>query len=1221
MRPSTRPLLLPLLAIAAAAPLDDILVSPAAGDDVAGDGTALRPFASLHRAQLAARAALQTAAASGGGGDLTVRIAGGRYELTEPLVFDERDQHAAPSPHRVSWVGPSLDAQTAGEEAARVLCGTVLSGWQHAWGGVYKVRLGRRVWNLAENGRQSNPARHPNTNPGAGMGQLNGSSSTAGFSWNEGALPANISAFGLANTTVLMASGFDYYWTEAWRVGSYNLTARTASFAAATPLFPGDCTVLGNQCSGTVRPGPHFYLQGSVGLIDEPGEFAMDAAGEWLYYWPRSGLPIEDLEIVAPISRRPVQIVGQSHASPVRGLTFRGLEFVASDQDPEGVWYLFNPARCNDTPKRFRNGLIFTENATDIVIEHCKISAAGNAAIWLNLASSHVTIRGNLIEDSAFCGIYAHGFWLGDPESMYKGNKTRAADTYVNHHHVIDSNAIHNVGRLNAGAAGVWLHASGENRVTRNYINRSPRNGVGTFGIHFDQVVQENPNGIFEFKGEDSLTFETQFELAHAKYNEISFNELSNVVRDSCDPGAIESYGIGKGHNVSFNAVHDITQPPVLFHQPFQRVQQIISVLFADAQTHYSEYKGNAVFEVNACGGGAGICSKSWAQNNEGNVFADSSMPHGIDPGDYSGPVGAMTFSHNVFINTTGFCGKGWLPPEAPFPPLPSSPVGVGLVQFSGGYAIGNGDNRAVEHQSPFNDTYRNAVGAGSCYLNASTTCYVGADGVYPNYGCNFFKNCNWPNHRSSYHLSDAQMNTSVVILLDYDLTDQPLDPNVTQVLKLLGREPWQTHSIVTGTDPFDRKHAPWDTDVTDLMATSAEAQKVGHVPLPTDRIGLGSFFDAGFDRRLIGRRNLFREGAPSLGGASPPKIHFEDMDRVRGLTISASLGLVATADFNMGGASTCWAKWKNVVFNIGGNAADNATDSMVAVTVRAQTNAKGGCGVPHPFSPAVAPATVEIQTLRNARHSRFSTLSEQDHMSDIDTDTDSDSGSSSCLAQPILNDSRAGGDYTNHPVVSASNGSHGAALCRASCCADSACAFWGLDVSMPTAGKVMNCGHGQMCCWLKHAAGAGPISKAQPNTSFTGSSGRAPSPPPPPAPTPPTPPPPPPPPFPSPLRLIFSLGAPLPLGGAAATSLGSLELSGGVLVPSGGAESGVFAAAGNGPWCDFEGQIALPPMAMAAAAASGGGGAHDLYVSILSASNHSDQRFALDYFTLRRPD
>ena len=197
----------------------------------------------------------------------------------------------------------------------------------------------------------------------------------------------------------------------------------------------------------------------------------------------------------------------------MRGLSFRGLEFVGSDQDPEGVWYLFALTRSNDTPKRFRNGLIFTENATDILIEHCKISASGNAGIWLNLASSHVTIRGNWIEDSAYCGVFAHGFFIGDRDSYYYGNKTTSADTYVNHHHIIDSNVIHNVGRLNAGAAGVWLHASGENRVTRNYINRSPRNGVGAFGIHFDEFVNENRNGVYEFKGENSMTFETQFEI------------------------------------------------------------------------------------------------------------------------------------------------------------------------------------------------------------------------------------------------------------------------------------------------------------------------------------------------------------------------------------------------------------------------------------------------------------------------------------------------------------------------------------------------------------------------------------------------------------------------------------------------------------------------------------------------------------------------------------
>ena len=78
--------------------------------------------------------------------------------------------------------------------------------------------------------------------------------------------------------------------------------------------------------------------------------------------------------------------------------------------------------------------------------------------------------------------------------------------------------------------------------VTWNYINRSPRNGVGTFGIHYDQFVQENPNGVYEFKGENALSFESQFELCHAKNNMISYNEMNNILRDSCDPGAIESY-------------------------------------------------------------------------------------------------------------------------------------------------------------------------------------------------------------------------------------------------------------------------------------------------------------------------------------------------------------------------------------------------------------------------------------------------------------------------------------------------------------------------------------------------------------------------------------------------------------------------------------------------------------------------------------------------------
>jgi hypothetical protein len=48
---------------------------------------------------------------------------------------------------------------------------------------------------------------------------------------------------------------------------------------------------------------------------------------------------------------------------------------------------------------------------------------------------------------------------------------------------------------------------------------------------------------------------------------------------------------------------------------------------------------------------------------------------------------------------------------------------------------------------------------------------------------------------------------------------------------------------------------------VTDFVASNDEARKVRHVPIPVGKIGLGEFFDLAFDRAMVGRRPLFREG------------------------------------------------------------------------------------------------------------------------------------------------------------------------------------------------------------------------------------------------------------------------------------------------------------------------------------------------------------------------
>lgn len=198
-------------------------VAGGARDDRGEDGSEGSPFATLHAAQAGVRTLLAAGAAPAG---VEVRVAPGRYQLERPLRFTSADSGRVGA--RVVWKGVAAAGDGGGGEA-RILGGEAVGGWERVWGEVHRTRLGRRVYGLSENGRQANPARHPNTNPGSGSGWLGGANG-GGFSWAAGQLPPNVSTFGLGNTSMVMTAGTGYYWSESWAVESFDLTARTATF-------------------------------------------------------------------------------------------------------------------------------------------------------------------------------------------------------------------------------------------------------------------------------------------------------------------------------------------------------------------------------------------------------------------------------------------------------------------------------------------------------------------------------------------------------------------------------------------------------------------------------------------------------------------------------------------------------------------------------------------------------------------------------------------------------------------------------------------------------------------------------------------------------------------------------------------------------------------------------------------------------------------------------
>ena len=573
-------------------------------------------------------------------------------------------------------------------------------------------------------------------------------------------------------------------------------------------------------------------------------------------------------------------------------------------------------------------------------------------------------------------------------------------------------------------------------------------------------------------------------------------------------------------------------------------------------------------------------------------MIADSSLGGAVWTGAYAGPVAQMIIRRNVFWNSTGFCALDGNPNSLwpgdtnnKFTPPPGAPPGVGKP--SGHIAVGEAGD---------------SVGG-----NASTTCYhASCNGWKPKVQC---PSC-------TYHLSPTEMALPMIQELDYNLVDQPINPNMS-IPRPHGLG-FQMHSRHADAD-FQRKNRPWESNWTDFVVGAAAAKSVGHTPIAAERIGLGP--DFAFDRTLIGRRLMFREGDP--GALIGEKNHFEDEDRVRGLVKAPSAGLLSvppTGAWPNGGFPTApgaWAVYKNRVFNSGG---------AKTATIHVRANVAGQCEPPP--SPAggggascgAPPAGKKHRFWRiDAKPEYFSSSVPSNHMWDVCTLDFCDSSGASLL--PANKSGGGSGKIISNPAA--------ASWPHAPACHLGDTSTWSgiwnagdprkgeqwigwdfgpnavsvhsvkikqFDVQYCAGTLAVQWSDDGSCFydgWFVNASANCPLN----TTSSGGTAGVTVSPPavePKPRPVTPAIP------ADSNLSISFSLGAPLVGGGA---TIGTLHMTKGKPVVG----EGMAAADGNvAGLCEYSGTLALPP---------DDGEAHDLYANFLAGSNAT---YLLDYFWLR---
>ena len=455
-------------------------VSPT-GDD-ANPGTLEKPFATLQRAQQAARQKR---------GDVFLR--GGTYYLSAPLVFTAQDSGAKDAP---------VVFQNYRGEKAIISGGSRLDhlDWQTLKNGILqaKVPTDLQTEEIFVNGERQILARYPNFDPKA--------------QYFDGFAADAISPERVARWTNPAGGYYHAMHPALWGDFTWRITGKTTD---GQVQFEGGW----QNNRGAAAHDKIRFVENIFEELDAPGEWFLDANSHTLYFHPPAGLDLKKAVVEATRLRTLVEFRGGA-SHPVRWITLRGLVF---RQAARTVMDTREPLLRSDWTI-YRGGAVFFNGAEDCALEDSFIDQVGGNAVFVNNYNRRVVIRGTQIAKAGASGIC----FVGDPRAARSPlfNYDQVQQLAVIDHTpgpmsnnypadcLVDDCLIHLTGRVEKQSAGVEIDLAQNITVRHCSIYDLPRAGInigdGCWGGHliefcdiFDTVKETGDHGSFNSWGRD----------------------------------------------------------------------------------------------------------------------------------------------------------------------------------------------------------------------------------------------------------------------------------------------------------------------------------------------------------------------------------------------------------------------------------------------------------------------------------------------------------------------------------------------------------------------------------------------------------------------------------------------------------------------------------------------------------------------------------------------
>ena len=463
------------------------------GNDI-NPGTQAKPFATIERARDEVRKLDKSKLPAG---PITIEIAGGTYELQQPIELGAADSGTDTCP---------VEYRARKGEQVCITGSRTVTGWQpvtdaavlerldpSARDNVYQADLkAQGVTDL----QGINRARTYQPDPGIELFFQDQPMTLArypneGYLRIENVLDENgIIKSGQASTPDgkfvcddprparwLNEKGvwLHGFWYRDWcdvriPLGSVDAEARTVSF----PSHPGRIY--------RVRRGQWFYAENILSELDRPGEWYLDRDTSMLYFWPPA--PLASGETVVSVVRDLFQFKGVSN------VTFRGLLIEAG-----------------------RGSAIVVRGGANVRVVACTIRNLGNWAVKVFGGAKHGVV-GCDVYQTGQGGIHLEG---GDRRTLTPAG------------HYADNNHVHHTARWDpVYQQAIALYGVG-NRATHNLIDNVPHIAVGF--SHNDMTIEYNEIHSSDFQSNDAGAIYTSppNETWSMRGHKIRYNYLHNI--------------------------------------------------------------------------------------------------------------------------------------------------------------------------------------------------------------------------------------------------------------------------------------------------------------------------------------------------------------------------------------------------------------------------------------------------------------------------------------------------------------------------------------------------------------------------------------------------------------------------------------------------------------------------------------------------------------------